>query len=228
MAIRKKTSKTSRPVRRKTRPAAAKAKSHQSPVPFLVFGTLFGYFLSKSRATDYDSIVDMFLCRDFQLYGVILVAIAATAWGLYWMRQSSKAAPGKPFQRDPVLWVAVLWLLPLVLLGRTQDYSWVHKLLVPAILVEAALGLYLVCRRVPSAAFTVSMDFEPLKFDPSRLLGALLFGAGWALAGTCPGTSLAQIGEGKLVAFATVLGIAAGVWAYKKFKPGAAQDSQVC
>ena len=222
MAIRKKTSKT---VRRKASKSSSPAP--QSAVPFLVFGTFFGYFLSKARATDYDSVVDMFLCRDFQLYGVILVAVAATAWGLYWMRQSAKGSP-KPLQRDPVLWVAVLWLLPLFLLGRTQDYSWVHKLLVPAILVEAALALYLVCRRVSSAAFTVSMDFEPMKLDPTRLVGALFFGAGWALAGTCPGTSLAQIGEGKLVAFATVLGIAAGVWAYKKFKPGAAQDNQVC
>jgi uncharacterized membrane protein YedE/YeeE len=73
-----------------------------------------------------------------------------------------------------------------------------------------------------------SLDWETPKWEPNRLVGAFLFGAGWALAGTCPGTSLTQIGEGKLVAFATVIGIAAGVWAYKKFKPGSSKNDQVC
>lgn len=38
-------------------------------------------------------------------------------------------------------------------------------------------------------------------------VGALLFGAGWALSGTCPGTALAQVGEGRLAALATLAGI---------------------
>ena len=157
MATARKTSKTS-------------SKTSQNPLPYLLFGTLFGYFLSKSRATDYDSIVNMFQCREFQLYGVILTAIAVVSLGLY-------------------------------LLGRSKKQTF-------------------------SGA---SLDWEPLKWDPDRLVGALLFGSGWAIAGTCPGTSLAQIGEGKLVAFATVIGIAAGVWAYKKFKPAvSAKNDQVC
>lgn len=168
MAIRK---KASRPKlsRRKTSPAPAKGNP-PSALPFLAFGTLFGYFLSKSRATDYDSIVAMFRFREFQLYGVILVAVAVTAFGLFLLRRNG---------------------------GRTVSGK--------------------------------AADLEALKWDPNRLGGAFLFGAGWALAGTCPGTSLAQIGEGKLVAFATVIGIAAGVWAYKKFKPGpASKNDQVC
>jgi uncharacterized membrane protein YedE/YeeE len=40
--------------------------------------------------------------------------------------------------------------------------------------------------------------------------GALLFGTGWALSGTCPGTSLAQIGEGHWAGMATFLGIVVG------------------
>lgn len=151
-----------------------KAKISRKPaqgifVPYLIFGTLFGYFLSKSRATDYDSIVDMFRCREFQLYGVILTAIAVVSLGLF-------------------------------LLGRSPKPTLSGK----------------------------KLDWEPLKWDPDRLIGAFLFGAGWALAGTCPGTSLVQIGEGKLVAFATVLGILAGVWAYKKYKPGTSAKDQVC
>lgn len=158
---------------RKSRSAASKTtrrKASESALPYFVFGILFGYFLSKSRATDYDSIVAMFRLREFQLYGVILVAVATVSLGLFLLRRNgNKTLSGQ------------------------------------------------------------SMNLEPLKWDPNRLAGAFLFGAGWALAGTCPGTSLAQIGEGKLIAFATVIGIGAGVWAYKKFKPGiAAKNDQVC
>lgn len=153
-----------------SRRKASRVSSSESPLPYLVFGILFGYFLSKSRATDYDSIVAMFRFQQFQLYGVIIVAVVVVSVGLFLLRRKgNKTLSGQP------------------------------------------------------------MEMEPLKWDPNRLAGAFLFGAGWALAGTCPGTSLAQIGEGKLIAFATVIGIAAGVWAYKKFKPGiSAKNDVVC
>ena len=40
--------------------------------------------------------------------------------------------------------------------------------------------------------------------------GALLFGAGWAVAGACPGAALVQLGEGKWAALFTLAGILAG------------------
>ncbi len=43
-----------------------------------------------------------------------------------------------------------------------------------------------------------------------NLLGGLIFGVGWALSGTCPGTGLAQVGEGRLAALFTVAGMLAG------------------
>lgn len=42
--------------------------------------------------------------------------------------------------------------------------------------------------------------------------GAVLFGAGWALAGACPGAALVQLGEGKLGAVASLAGMLAGAW----------------
>lgn len=47
----------------------------------------------------------------------------------------------------------------------------------------------------------------PKPMTPGLVWGALLFGVGWALSGACPGTALAQVGEGKLAALATVAGI---------------------
>jgi uncharacterized membrane protein YedE/YeeE len=46
------------------------------------------------------------------------------------------------------------------------------------------------------------------------LVGGLLFGAGWAIAGACPGTAMVQIGEGQLGAGWTLLGIFLGNWLY--------------
>jgi uncharacterized membrane protein YedE/YeeE len=42
--------------------------------------------------------------------------------------------------------------------------------------------------------------------------GALLFGLGWGISGTCPGTALAQIGEGRLSGLVTFSGILLGAW----------------
>ncbi|MCG5056370.1 MAG: YeeE/YedE family protein [Myxococcales bacterium] len=46
----------------------------------------------------------------------------------------------------------------------------------------------------------------------SVVWGGLLFGAGWAVAGTCPGTALAQIGEGRLAGLFTLAGILLGAY----------------
>jgi uncharacterized membrane protein YedE/YeeE len=48
--------------------------------------------------------------------------------------------------------------------------------------------------------------------------GALLFGVGWAVAGTCPGTALAQIGEGRLAGLVTFSGMLAGAWLHGRLE----------
>lgn len=44
--------------------------------------------------------------------------------------------------------------------------------------------------------------------------GALIFGVGWGLAGACPGTAPAMLGEGKLAAGFTIIGILLGTYLY--------------
>lgn len=46
------------------------------------------------------------------------------------------------------------------------------------------------------------------------LIGGVLFGAGWALSGGCPGVVLTQLGEGKLYALFALTGIGLGNWLY--------------
>jgi uncharacterized membrane protein YedE/YeeE len=49
---------------------------------------------------------------------------------------------------------------------------------------------------------------------PGSLPGGLLFGVGWALAGSCPALALVQLGEGKGLAAVTLLGIVIGNYLY--------------
>jgi uncharacterized membrane protein YedE/YeeE len=175
MVIRKKIIKRKSPRKIVLKTAVTPAISPKSsPVGskwiYLGFGVLFGYFLSKARATDYDTVLDMFLFRDYQLWKVLIVAVAVTALGLFLLR----------------------W------------------------------------KKIPTLIGRQPIQLECHAFQPSRLIGAFLFGAGWAMVGACPATVLAQIGEGKLVAIVTLIGILAGVWAYNRIRPEQPSDDQVC
>jgi uncharacterized membrane protein YedE/YeeE len=46
------------------------------------------------------------------------------------------------------------------------------------------------------------------------VVGAMLFGIGWAISGACPGTVLAQIGEGKILGLFTFAGMVFGTFLY--------------
>jgi uncharacterized membrane protein YedE/YeeE len=61
-------------------------------------------------------------------------------------------------------------------------------------------------------------DIKPMKIG-GVLAGATLFGSGLALAGYCPGTSLAAAGEGRRDAQAVVLGMLAGAAAFVALYP---------
>ena len=46
------------------------------------------------------------------------------------------------------------------------------------------------------------------------VIGGVIFGLGWGISGACPGTVLAQLGEGKVLAVFTFTGIIAGTYLY--------------
>jgi hypothetical protein len=130
------------------------------PPIFVTAGAVFGFLLSRGRATDYEAILGMFRLTDLHLFGVIGVAVATAAIGLAWLRRSrARMLGGGPI---------------------TLEQKPYHK---------AVFG------------------------------GGIVFGIGWALSGACPGTALAQLGEGKLYALATVSGIITGTWLRQRVKP---------
>jgi len=74
----------------------------------------------------------------------------------------------------------------------------------------AALGLRWLRARGAAPLCGGSMSVSPKPMRPGLVAGALVFGAGWAIAGVCPGPALTQIGEGKLSGVAASLGILLG------------------
>ena len=72
------------------------------PLLYLAFGAAFGFALSQARATDYDTIIAMFRGRDLHLAGVIAVAIATSALGLWCVRRGARRAlVGQPIDIQP-------------------------------------------------------------------------------------------------------------------------------
>lgn len=63
------------------------------------------------------------------------------------------------------------------------------------------------------------ITYKPKPFHKGVVIGGTLFGAGWAITGTCPGPIYAQIGAGVWMASITLLGAIAGMYAYAYAKP---------
>jgi uncharacterized protein len=70
-------------------------------IVFLVLGTLFGFALSRSGATDYDFIQRMFLFDSFQLYGIIGSAVALSMPALWWLKKRGTTLSGTPLDFRP-------------------------------------------------------------------------------------------------------------------------------
>lgn len=75
--------------------------------------------------------------------------------------------------------------------------------------VIAMAGFFLLARRDEIPAKEVAAGTVP---------GAIVFGAGWAIAGACPGAALVQIGEGKWAALVTLAGILGGAWLHDRLR----------
>ncbi|MDD3027251.1 MAG: YeeE/YedE thiosulfate transporter family protein [Erysipelotrichaceae bacterium] len=54
-------------------------------------------------------------------------------------------------------------------------------------------------------------------FNHNTIIGGIIFGMGWAVSGACPGTVLAQLGEGKILGLVTFSGMLLGTYIYARF-----------
>jgi len=58
----------------------------------------------------------------------------------------------------------------------------------------------------------IKVEQKPMSWR--NAVGGAVFGIGWGISGACPGTVLAQLGEGKLLGMFTVAGLLAGTYMY--------------
>ncbi len=102
---------------------------------------------------------------------------------------------------------------PGVIIGQFQLRSW---LLIKMFL--SAIATTMVVLAVMTATGLAELHPKAAIY-PAVIAGGLLFGAGMALTGACPGTVLAQIGAGYRDAWGTVAGALLGALAYGYAEP---------
>lgn len=89
--------------------------------------------------------------------------------------------------------------------------------------VAVTTALYAWARRRGSTWWREPLRWPPAtRLDAPLVLGAALFGVGWALAGYCPGPALVGLGSGSLDALAFVLAMWLGGVLQRRLSRGAA------
>jgi len=83
-----------------------------------------------------------------------------------------------------------------------------YRLIPPTNLTNGVLGLYFL-----HINGKVKFHIKPTK-TASNILGGLIFGVGFALAGYCPGTGAAALGQGDLLAIVFMLGLVGGSYIF--------------
>ncbi|MEZ6115931.1 MAG: DUF6691 family protein [Pirellulaceae bacterium] len=62
------------------------------------------------------------------------------------------------------------------------------------------------------------ITYKPKPYHKGVLIGGVLFGAGWAITGACPGPVYIQLGAGQWLAGVTLLGAFLGMYCYAILK----------
>ena len=66
--------------------------------------------------------------------------------------------------------------------------------------------------------FGKQIEIEPKKKGYRNIIGGIIFGLGWALAGACPGPMFILLGRGVVAILVVILGSLLGAFLYHAFK----------
>ncbi|MEX2235254.1 MAG: DUF6691 family protein [Cyclobacteriaceae bacterium] len=80
--------------------------------------------------------------------------------------------------------------------------------------IVGMISVWLIKKFKIKTAQNETVVFHEKKFHWGNIIGALIFGLGWAMTGACPGPLFAQIGSGFVVVVVTLLSAIAGTWVY--------------
>ncbi|MEO8481071.1 MAG: DUF6691 family protein [Acidobacteriota bacterium] len=120
----------------------------------------------------------------------------------------------------PILYVVLGTIFGFVLSrSGAADYGYIQAMFLfqsfqlygiigTAVVLTAPL-LWVIRRRGRTIAGQ-AIRIEPKPLHRGNIVGGLLFGVGWSIAGMCPGPILVNIGEGKVYAIAALAGALTG------------------
>ena len=95
-----------------------------------------------------------------------------------------------------------------------------HMYLIIGVGVVVAMISMLILKSMQAKSIEgVPIVYKPKPFHLGVVIGGTMFGAGWALAGACPGPIYAQIGAGAWMALFTLAGALLGMYLYAAMKP---------
>ena len=80
--------------------------------------------------------------------------------------------------------------------------------------IVGMISVFLIKKFKIKTAQNETVVFHDKQFHWGNVIGALIFGLGWALTGACPGPLFAQIGSGFMVVVITLLSAIGGTWVY--------------
>jgi uncharacterized membrane protein YedE/YeeE len=90
-----------------------------------------------------------------------------------------------------------------------RSYLW---LMFATGVLTAVVGLQILRRSgAPTLLRQAPLTWPTVRPQRRHVVGSVLFGIGWALAGACPGPIVAQVGAGRLSALFTLAGLFGGI-----------------
>ena len=92
-------------------------------------------------------------------------------------------------------------------------------LIITLAIVVAMVSMWLIKSLQVKSLDGKLINYEPKPFHTGVVIGGMLFGAGWAITGACPGPIYAQIGAGAWMALFTFAGALLGMFCYAALKP---------
>ena len=95
-----------------------------------------------------------------------------------------------------------------------------HMYLIISVAIVVAMVSMVVIKKLGIVSISGKrIVYKPKPFHTGVIFGGVLFGAGWAITGACPGPIYAQIGAGQPLALFTLAGAIAGMFTYAALKP---------
>ena len=105
-----------------------------------------------------------------------------------------------------------------------SDYNFIHymftgenlklALLMATAIVVGAIGMIILKSFGNKDIHGNEIKINRKPLNKYTVIGGILFGVGWAVTGACPGTVLAQIGEGKMLGLFSFFGMIFGTYLY--------------